>query len=44
MRALEAKVISGCCFVVSRDLIESIGLMDESYFLYNEEDDLSRRA
>ena len=44
MRAKEAKVISGCCFVVSRDLIESIGLMDESYFLYNEEDDLCRRA
>jgi GT2 family glycosyltransferase len=44
MRAKEAKVISGCCFVVSRDLIESIGLMDENYFLYNEEDDLCRRA
>jgi GT2 family glycosyltransferase len=44
MTAKEAKVISGCCFVVSRDLIESIGLMDENYFLYNEEDDLCRRA
>ncbi len=44
MRAKEAKVISGCCFVVSRDLVESIGLMDENYFLYNEEDDLCRRA
>jgi hypothetical protein len=44
MRAKEAKVISGCCFVVTRDLIESIGLMDENYFLYNEEDDLCRRA
>ena len=44
MRAKEAKVISGCCFIITRDLIESIGLMDENYFLYNEEDDLCRRA
>ena len=44
MLAREVKVISGCCFVVTRDLIESIGLMDENYFLYNEEDDLCRRA
>jgi GT2 family glycosyltransferase len=44
IRAKEAKVISGCCFIVTRDLIESIGLMDENYFLYNEEDDLCRRA
>ncbi len=42
--AREAKVISGCCFVMTRDLVESIGLMDENYFLYNEEDDLCRRA
>jgi GT2 family glycosyltransferase len=44
MRAKEVKVISGCCFIITRDLIESIGLMDENYFLYNEEDDLCRRA
>lgn len=44
MLAKEAKVISGCCFVVTRDLIVSVGLMDENYFLYNEEDDLCRRA
>ena len=44
MIAKETKVISGCCFIVTRDLIESIGLMDENYFLYNEEDDLCRRA
>ena len=42
--AKEAKAISGCCFVMTRDLIECIGLMDENYFLYNEEDDLCRRA
>ena len=44
MLAKEAKVISGCCFVMTRCLIEYIGLMDENYFLYNEEDDLCRRA
>ena len=44
MKAKEVEVISGCCFVVDRELIESIGLMDENYFLYNEEDDLCRRA
>ena len=42
--ARETKVISGCCFVITRDLVESIGMMDENYFLYNEEDDLCRRA
>ena len=42
--AREAKVISGCCFVITRDLVESVGMMDENYFLYNEEDDLCRRA
>ena len=44
MFAKEAKVISGCCFVMTRYLIECIGLMDENYFLYNEEDDFCRRA
>ena len=44
MKAKEVQVISGCCFVVVRELIESVGLMDENYFLYNEEDDLCRRA
>jgi hypothetical protein len=44
MKANEVQVISGCCFVVERELFELIGLMDENYFLYNEEDDLCRRA
>ena len=44
MKAKEVQVISGCCFVVIRELIESVGLMDENYFLYNEEDDFCRRA
>ncbi|MZH03043.1 MAG: glycosyltransferase family 2 protein [Nitrospinae bacterium] len=40
----EALVISGCCFVINRELFEEIGLLDENYFLYNEEDDFCRRA
>ena len=32
MKAKEAQVISGCCFVVVRELIESVGLMDENHF------------
>ena len=44
MKAKEVQVISGCCFVVVRELIESVGLMDENYFLYNEEDDFCRRV
>jgi GT2 family glycosyltransferase len=40
----EALVISGCCFVVNRELFEQVGLLDENYFLYNEEDDFCRRA
>jgi GT2 family glycosyltransferase len=40
----EALVISGCCFVIDRGLFEEVGLLDENYFLYNEEDDFCRRA
>ncbi|MBT3922251.1 MAG: glycosyltransferase family 2 protein [Nitrospina sp.] len=44
MTAKEALVISGCCFVIHRELFEEVGLLDENYFLYNEEDDFCRRA
>jgi GT2 family glycosyltransferase len=44
MNAKKALVISGCCFVIDRELFEEIGLLDENYFLYNEEDDFCRRA
>jgi GT2 family glycosyltransferase len=44
MQAKEALVISGCCFLIRRELFEEIGLLDENYFLYNEEDDFCRRA
>ena len=44
LKPKEAMVISGCCFVIIRDLFEEIGFLDENYFLYNEEDDFCRRA
>jgi len=44
MKAKEALVTSGSCFVIHRELFEEVGLLDEKYFLYNEEDDFCRRA
>lgn len=40
----EVQAIGGSCFVIRRKLFESTGLLDENYFLYNEEDDFCRRA
>ncbi len=40
----EVQVVGGSCFVIRRQLFESTGLLDENYFLYNEEDDFCRRA
>lgn len=39
----EVEAIGGACFVIRRSSIESIGLLDEKHFLYNEEDDFCRR-
>ena len=40
----EVETIGGSCFMVRRALFEQIGLFDERYFLYNEEDDFCRRC
>lgn len=40
----EVEVVGGSCFVIRRTLFATIGLLDENYFLYNEEDDFCRRA
>ena len=40
----EVQAIGGSCFVIRRQVFESTGLLDENYFLYNEEDDFCRRA
>jgi GT2 family glycosyltransferase len=40
----EVETIGGQCFVVRRSVFEQIGFLDETYFLYNEEDDFCRLA
>lgn len=34
-------MVSGCCFLLSKDTIDNIGLLDEEIFLFYEEDALS---
>lgn len=36
--------ISGCCFLVSKEIIDKIGIFDERYYLYMEDSDLTYRA
>lgn len=36
--------ISGCCFLISKEIIEKIGIFDERYYLYMEDSDLTQRA
>lgn len=39
----EQHFLSGCCFLVSRENILKVGLMDEDYFMYSEDADYSIR-
>ncbi|PIP32177.1 glycosyl transferase [Candidatus Gottesmanbacteria bacterium CG11_big_fil_rev_8_21_14_0_20_37_11] len=43
-KAVQTDFATGCCMLISRDLIEHIGLLDEKYFLYYEDVDYSIRA
>jgi GT2 family glycosyltransferase len=36
--------VSGCCFLVRRSVLDAVGLLDESFFMYAEETDLCYRA
>ena len=40
----EVEAIGGPCIAIRRSTMESIGLLDEKHFLYNEEDDFCRRT
>jgi GT2 family glycosyltransferase len=40
----EADWVDGACFLIRRKTIDQIGLLDEQFFLYNEELDWCRRA
>jgi hypothetical protein len=44
IKTKEVEAIGGSCFMIRRSLFDAIGLLDEGYFLYNEEDDFCRRA
>lgn len=35
---------TGCCMAIKREVFEKIGMLDEKYFLYYEDNDFSQRA
>lgn len=43
-RVLERDYLTGCAVLISRELLEKIGLFDERFFMYYEDSDLSLRA
>lgn len=43
-RQQEVDYVSGCCLLVKKDLIQKVGLFDESYFCYWDETDYCVRA
>lgn len=40
----EINFMTGCCFLIKREVIEKIGLMNENFFLYYEDTEWSLRA
>jgi GT2 family glycosyltransferase len=38
------EAVSGCCFLVRREVIERVGVLDEGFFMYAEETDFCLRA
>ncbi len=44
IKSEEVDSISGCCVLISRRVLESIGLLDEAFFMYFDDPDISLRA
>ena len=42
--AIEVDWVSGCCMLISRDVLLNVGLLDNSYSLYYEDPDICIRA
>jgi len=40
----ETDYASGCCMLIKKEVLQKIGLFDEKYFLYYEDNDLSQRT
>jgi len=41
---LETDFATGCCFLIKKEVIEKVGILDEKYFLYYEDIDYSMRV
>lgn len=41
---IEAQVVGGSCMLIRKEVFDSVGYLEEGFFLYNEEDDFCRRA
>ena len=44
LRVTETEHVAGCALFLRTDLLRDVGLIDESFFAYGEEDDLQKRA
>lgn len=38
------EIATGCCMLIKKEVFENVGLLDDKYFLYYEDSDLSMRA
>jgi GT2 family glycosyltransferase len=43
-RPAPVEAVSGCCFLVRRSVLDTVGFLDEDFFMYAEETDLCYRA
>ncbi|MEX2012947.1 MAG: glycosyltransferase family 2 protein, partial [Candidatus Levyibacteriota bacterium] len=41
---VETEYVTGCCMLLTRELLEKVGGFDKKYFLYYEDNDLSQRS